>query len=98
MIIKIERSGGVTGIPISNEMNVQNLPSTLATTAKNLMLRKSSTSSLLSSPRGAADHYTYKISIQDGPNLKVIECNQYTIQKDLKSLVRYIERNSSKGS
>ena len=50
-----------------------------------------------SSPRGAADHYTYKISIQDGTNQNVIECNQYNIQDDLKSLIRYVEKNSKKG-
>jgi hypothetical protein len=52
--------------------------------------------SIKSSPRGAADHYTYKISIQDGRNQRVIECNQYNIEDDLKSLVNYIERNSKR--
>jgi hypothetical protein len=45
-------------------------------------------------PTGAADHYTYKISIGDGVNRKCIECNEYNIEDDLKSLVRYIEKNS----
>ena len=93
MIIKIERSGGVTGIPISKQVNVQELPPTLAITAKNLMLKIKSTSlTSKSAPKGAADHYTYKISIQDGVKLKVIECDQYSIQKDLKSLINHIER------
>ena len=47
-------------------------------------------------PKGAADYYTYKISIEDGKNQNVIECNQYNIQDDLKSLITYIENNSKK--
>ena len=50
--------------------------------------------SIKSSPRGAEDHYTYKILIRDGRNERVIQCNQYNIEEDLKSLVNYIERNS----
>ena len=55
---------------------------------------KSPTLPLKSTPRGAADHFTYKISIQDGANQSIIECNQYNIQDDLKSLIKYIETKS----
>jgi hypothetical protein len=47
-----------------------------------------------SAPKGAADYYTYKISFQDGSKRKIIECNQFNIQNDLKSLVNYVESNS----
>jgi emfourin len=95
--IKVERSGGFAGIPISNEIDGKDLPSGLTRTAKKIMEDKSVPSlSIKSSPRGAADHYTYKISIQDGRNQRVIECNQYNIEDDLKSLVNYIERNSKR--
>lgn len=97
MIIKVERSGGLTGIPLSREMDIKDLPSALITTAKKIMAdQKSSPLSMKSTPRGAADHYTYKILIQDGMNQRVIECSQYNIQDDLKSLVKYVERNSKK--
>jgi Emfourin len=95
VIIKVERSGGLAGIPISKEIDAKDLPSRLMTTAKKIMLNsKSSTLPLKSTPRGAADHFTYKISIQDGANQSIIECNQYNIQDDLKSLIKYIERKS----
>ena len=95
MIIKVERSGGLTGIPISNEMDAKDLPSAQISTAKKIIEdKKGSSLSMKSSPRGAADYYTYKILIQDGMNRRVIECNQYNIQDELKSLVKYIERNS----
>ena len=95
--IRVERSGGLAGIPISNEIDGKDLPSGLTRTAKKIMEDKSVPSlSIKLSPRGAADHYTYKISIQDGRNQRVIECNQYNIEDDLKSLVNYIERNSKR--
>jgi hypothetical protein len=93
--IKVERSGGLAGIPISNEMDIKDLPSALISTAKKIIEHKEAPSlSMKSSPRGAADLYSYKISIQDGADRKIIECNEYDIQDDLKSLVKYIEKNS----
>jgi hypothetical protein len=61
-----------------------------------LLNKKEVSLSIKSSPRGAADHYTYKISIQDEMNERAIEYNQYNIQDDLKSLVKYIDRNSKR--
>lgn len=95
MIIKIERSGGLTGIPIIKEVDAKDLPSALATTVKKIMVNaKSFSNPLKSTPRGAADHFTYKILIQDGSNRSVIECSEYNIHDDVKSLIRYIERTS----
>jgi len=92
--IKVERSGGFTGIPISNEMDTRDLPSTLLSTAKKIIEEKKASSlSSKSAPKGAADHYSYKISIQDGAEQSVIECNQYNISDDLKSLIKYVEKN-----
>jgi hypothetical protein len=97
MRIRVERSGGLAGIPVSNEMDAKDLPSAQLHTAKKIIENKKEVSlSIKSSPRGAADHYTYKISIQDGMKQRVIECNQYNIEDDLKSLVKYIERNSKR--
>jgi hypothetical protein len=95
--IRVVRSGGLAGIPISNEMDVKDLPSALISTAKKIIEgKKISSLSSKSVPKGAADHYLYKISIQDGVKQNVIECNQYDLQDDLKSLVKYIERNSKR--
>jgi hypothetical protein len=91
--IRIERSGGFAGIPISNEMDARDLPSALIRTAKKIIEdKKASTHPIKPTPKGAADHYLYKISFQDGIHRKVIECNQYNIPDDLKSLIRYIEK------
>jgi len=98
VIIKVERSGGLVAVPVSVEMDAKDLPSTLITTAKKIIMDKRlSTLPMKAIPKGAADYYSYKISVQDGVNRRVIECNEYTIQDDLKLLVKYIERNSKKG-
>ena len=95
MKIRIERSGGFAGIPLFNEMDTEELPLSLLHVAKKIIeTKKISSLPTKSSPKGSADHYTYKISIQDGTKLSVIECNQYDIKDDLKSLVKYVERNS----
>ena len=97
MKIRVERSGGVTGVPLLNELDAKTLPSTLLATAKQIVKgEKLSSLPLRATPKGSADLYSYKISIQDGVNRRVIECNEYTIQSDLRLLVEYIERNSKK--
>jgi hypothetical protein len=97
VIIKVERSGGFAGIPVSNEIDAKDLPSTLVTRLNKIMENtKSSKLPLSVTPRGAADHFTYKISVKDGANERVIECNQYNLQDDLKSLIKYVEGYSKK--
>jgi len=93
--IRVERSGGFTGIPISKEMDSKDLPSELKDTAKKIMNNQNLSSIPTKSiPIGAADHYIYRITFQDGANRKLIECNQYDIQDDIKLLVKYIEKYS----
>jgi hypothetical protein len=95
VIIRIERSGGLTGIPALNEMDSKDIPSHLLNTVQKIMMnKKSPTVPLKGTPRDAADYYSYKIFVQDGVNRKVIKCSEYNIQSELKSLVKYIESNS----
>lgn len=95
MKIKVERSGGFAGIPLFNEMDEKDIPSSLVHSAKRIIeTGKVSPGAAKSRQKGAADKYIYKISVQDGTSLKFIECNQDDIKDDLKSLVKYIERNS----
>jgi Emfourin len=95
--IRVERSGGLAGIPISNEMDEKDLPSALIRTAKKIMEKtKSYSLPSKSTPRGAADHYSYKISIMDGAIKRVIECNQYDLHDDLRSLIKYVEKHPNK--
>jgi hypothetical protein len=93
MIIKIERSGGLSGIPFSREINVNDLPSRYVATAKKIISStKSSKIPLKPTSRGSADLFTYKILIKDGSDESITECNESNMQADLKSLIKYIER------
>jgi hypothetical protein len=95
VIIRVERSGGMAAIPKCSEIDVKDLPTELMPMAKKIMMEQKSYSLPVSlPPKGAADYYTYKILIHDGVKSKIIECNQFNIQNDLKSLVKYVERNS----
>jgi hypothetical protein len=95
--IKLERSGGITGMTLSREVDEKDLPSALIRTAKSIIKAKNlASTSVKSLPKGAADHYCYRISINDGMKQKVIECNQYNIRSDLRSLVKYIEGSKAK--
>ena len=94
MIIKVEHSGGFAGMSISNQIDSRDLPSTLVTKLNKIMENtKADSLSSRTAPRGAADHFTYKISVKDGASERVIECNEYNLGDDLKSLVKYIERS-----
>jgi len=97
VIIKVERSGGFAGIPICNQIDSKDLPSTLVLKLNKIMgITKADSLSSRGTPKGAADHFTYKISVKDGSSERVIECNQYDLQDDLKSIIKYVEGYSKK--
>ena len=97
MIIKLERTGGFAGISVSNEIDAKDLPSALVTKLKKIMENtKSFDLQPRETPRGAADHFTYKISVKDEGNESTIECNQYNLQDDLKLIIKYVEGYSKK--
>lgn len=94
MKIKIERSGGFAGIATSKEMIVSKLPSGVADTVKGIMQDTGRTLTKNSTPKGAADHFNYKITIEDRNKTRVIDCNQYDIDNKLQLLISYVEKNS----
>jgi hypothetical protein len=97
VIIKVERSGGFAGILTSSEMDTKDLPSVLINKLKRIMENKNPVSLPVKvAPRGAADYYTYKITIKGDDTEKILECNQYDITDNLKSIVKYVEKNSKK--
>jgi hypothetical protein len=95
LIIRVERSGGLTGLTILKEMDSKYMPSDLINIAQKIINDKgSNTVPVKKSSSGAADYYSYVISVQDGDDRKIIRCNEYDIRSELKSLVKYIERHS----
>jgi hypothetical protein len=94
VIIRIERSGGLAGLSVSKKMDSKDLPATLILKARKIMMdRKLSELPLKSMTKDGADYYSYKIWIQDGDERKVIECNEFNIGDDLKSIVKYVEKS-----
>lgn len=96
MKIKIERSGGIAGIVTSKEVDTNTLPSSVGDAVRSILKSKMSGPPRSSVPRGAGDHFNYRITIHDGTNDKVIECNEYNIKNDLKDIIRYVETYSKK--
>jgi hypothetical protein len=94
--IKIERSGGFGGITSSSEMNVDKLTPVLEGTVRKLLDNKGSGMLKGTRPKGAADYLNYKITLEEGPQNSVIECNQFDMNDDLKSLISYVESRSRK--
>lgn len=94
MIVKVERSGGVSGITTSKEFEATDLPSSLKNVVIKILDNQSTNSLLLNAtPQGAADYFTYKITVKAGNRQRVIECNQYNMKDDVKSIVRFAEKN-----
>ena len=97
MIIRVERSGGLTGIMTSRQMNVDDLPLHLIKTVKKMMSDKNIPSPPMKrTPMGAADYCVYKIIVDDGSKRHVINCDDYNMQEDLKSLVRYVQKTQKR--
>jgi hypothetical protein len=46
--------------------------------------------------KGAADYFTYKITIQNGNKEQSMECNDVDIQADLKGLVDFVTKHGQK--
>jgi len=96
--VKIERSGGFTGLTRSYEVESDDLPSPLVARLKKVMKNDYlSSPNLRFAPKGSADFQTYKITIEDGSNSRVIECSEHNIQDNLKTLVKYVEKHSKDG-
>lgn len=97
MKIKIERSGGFGGIVTTHEMDADDLPQDLKSTVEGLIENKNTFPPTFNvTPKGAADQYEYKVTIQDGADHREIKCNEYSIRDNLRSLIKYLERNSKK--
>jgi hypothetical protein len=95
--IKIEQSGGFAGISSCTDMNADRLPPSLEDAVKDLLnSAKLPQPKGLESPKGAADYLNYKISINDGKEDYIIECNEYEMNTRTKALVRYVQENSKK--
>lgn len=94
MRIRVERSGGVAGLSASNEIDVDDLPSSLVAIVRQITENSQvPSSSPKKVPKGAADYYHYKITITARSRKRVLEYDQLNLDDNLKSLIGYVEKN-----
>jgi hypothetical protein len=95
--IKVERSGGIAGLTLSDQIETNQLPPFVAKIVHEIIKNPHTNSLHLKSvPPGSADYTTYKITIEHGTKKRIVECNQFNLRDDLRNLVNYVKRNSKK--
>jgi hypothetical protein len=90
--IKVERTGGIAGLSKYSEMDSKDLPVSLSKTLDKLAQGNMLFAPLKSTPKGAADHYSYKITVDYDANQRVFVCNDYNLEYNLKALIKYVEK------
>lgn len=89
MKINLERSGGIMGFTTSHTVDTDKLSRSKVTELKDLLTRSDffKLSSLRSNPnpakRGAADYFTYNITVEDGGKKHSVRCNDVGMTKEL---------------
>jgi hypothetical protein len=99
--IEVEKSGGFAGIIKKVKVDTERLTEVEGDHVKR-MARKCDFRSIRNKnknkdkiPRGSADYVVYRISIVDGKKRFHTECNDFTIDKTLRTLINYLLRNSA---
>jgi hypothetical protein len=104
MKVLLERSGGFAGMMRSTYVDTKNLSPNEANELQKLIEKSeffelsSNSSQQFSSKsqKGAADYFTYKITIQNGDNEHSMEYNDVNIQPKFKRLVDFLVKHSQK--
>ena len=98
MKIHLERSGGFAGMTNSTTVDTQALAPNDAKELQNLIQKSKlfERSGKSESKKGAADYFTYKITIQNGNKEQSMECNDVDIQADVKGLVDFVTKHGQK--
>jgi hypothetical protein len=106
MKIHLERSGGFAGMTNSATVDTQALAPKDAKELQNLIQKSKlfersgksaqQTSRNAITKKGAADYFTYKITIQNGNKEQSMECNDVDIQADVKGLVDFVTKHGQK--
>ena len=92
MKIIIERSGGLTGIVVSHEMEIKDLPQSMVNkNSGDTLTTTSPITENVIAKKEIADHFNYRVTFKDGTQNKVVECNQYDIKDNIKDVIRYVE-------
>jgi hypothetical protein len=108
MKIHLERSGGFAGMTSSTTVDTKALAPNDANELQNLIHKSnlfegSAKSAQQPNPspktktkKGAADYFTYKITIRNGDKEQSMECNDVNMQADVKGLVDFVTKHGQK--
>jgi hypothetical protein len=104
MKIHLERTGGFAGMIMSTTIDTKSLSSKEANELRDLIekchLFELSSESFQQDPsktkKGAADYFTYKITVQNGDKEHSAECNDMNMQPIIKTLVNFLVKHSQK--
>ena len=109
MIIHLER-GGFAGMTSSTTIDTKALAPNDANELQTLIVKsnlfeRSAKSAQQPNPapntktktkKGAADYFTYKITIQNGDKERSMECNDINMQAEIKGLVDFVTKHAQK--
>jgi Emfourin len=95
--ISFERSGGILGFVYSRTIDTEKLPKSKATNFERLLEQSDffnlpSETTRLSNNRGAADYYTYNITVEKGTKKHSVKFTDLAKTKDLNELVKSVTR------
>jgi hypothetical protein len=91
--INLERSGGILGSVSSHTVDTNKLPKSKAAELKDLLSQSEfyKLSSMRSNPilpkKGAADYFTYNITVEDGEKKHSVRCTDLGMTKELRELI-----------
>ena len=108
MKIHLERSGGFAGMTSSITVDTKALAPNDANELQTLIHKSNLFERFAKSPqqptptpntktkKGAADYFTYKITIQNGDKERSMECNDINMQAEIKGLVDFVTKHAQK--
>ena len=102
MKVYLERSGGFAGMVTSTNVDTQTLPPNEAQEIQSLIENSHFFELPLQSPqtlkttRGAADYFTYKITVQDDKREHSVQANDINMQPNIKPLIDFLVKHSQK--
>ena len=98
MKINLERSGGILGSVSSHTVDTNKLPKSKAAELKDLLSQSEfyKLSSMRSNPippkKGAADYFTYNITVEDGEKKHSVRCTDLGMTKELRELISLLSQ------
>jgi hypothetical protein len=102
MKVYLERSGGFAGMVTSTNVDTQKLSPSEAHEIQNLIENSrffelpSNPPQSLKAKKGAADYFTYKITVQDDKREHSVQFNDINMQPKVKPLIDFLVKHGQK--